>query len=151
MARSSALADVMRRFRAMRLRRRRSEALILGIVVLMSVVAVKPAVAAPYWSRPTVVARTLCPNGFGTSMRAAQNARGDVLVAWIERGCGVLRNRWRLVTVSGRVGRRFGRPRLLASGEFNANLELGTALDARGGATIAWTRARRSHNGGDSA
>jgi hypothetical protein len=118
--------------------------LIVGLLAL-TWFDVQSATAAPRWSKPLAVAHT-CPKGSATMPRAAQNARGDVLVAWSERYCAPFDDgRWRIVAVSRKAGHRFGRTRILHSGGRYWGQQLDVALDARGGATVAWAR-EPSHN-----
>jgi hypothetical protein len=113
---------------------------IVGVLAMTSSMEVHAATTAPRWSKPVVVSHT-CRRGTATTLQAARNARGDALVAWIERYCGTLDDgRWRVVAVSRRAGHRFGRPRVLHSGGRPWSQQLDIALDARGGGTVAWTR-----------
>jgi hypothetical protein len=112
--------------------------LIVGLLAL-TWLDVQSATAAPRWSKPVTVSKTNCRNGPATKLQAAQNARGDALVAWTEE-CAGSYGRWRVVAVSRKAGHRFGRPRIIHSGGRAQSMQLGIALDATGGGTIAWTR-----------
>jgi hypothetical protein len=102
---------------------------------------VQSAVAAPRWSKPALVSKTQCRKGYATRVQAAQNARGDAVVAWVEEHCATFYDgRWRIVAVSRKAGHRFGRSRIIHSGGHVTEVQLGVALDEHGGGTIAWTR-----------
>ena len=75
-----------------------------------------------------------CPQGVAESVRVSQNARGDSVAAWVEKGCGAS---GRVLAVSRTAGHPWGRVRTM--GRTSAD-DVEVALDARGGATLAWTR-----------
>jgi hypothetical protein len=115
--------------------------LVVALVASSAWLAVGSATAAPRWSKPTTVAKTYCRGGYPTKLQAAENARGDMLVAWVEEGCTELDDgRWRVIAISRKAGHRFGRLRSIHSGRTPLAVQLGVALDERGGGTIAWTR-----------
>jgi hypothetical protein len=58
--------------------------LITACVLATAWIGAQAAMAAPQWSKPVVITHT-CKRGTGTHIQAAQNARGDALVAWVER------------------------------------------------------------------
>ena len=119
--------------------RRLRATVIVGVLALTAGFEVQSATAALRWSKPAKVSKTNCRNGPATKVQAAQNARGDALVAWTEE-CGNVFGRWRVMAVSRKAGHRLRRPRIIHSGGRAQSIQLGIALDARGGGTIAWTR-----------
>ena len=110
--------------------------------VALAIAGVEPAHAEPRWSSALTVSRMTCPKGLVEELRVAQNARGDAIVAWVEQNCrkGGNDRRWRVLAVSRKPGGRFGRTRIIHSGGYSPDIELDLAIDAKGGATIAWTR-----------
>lgn len=111
---------------------------------LASVVPAGGALAASApggWLQPVVIART-CHRGIVTPVKLAQNARGDIVLAWAEQGCNGPSGVSRVFALSRPAGRHFGAKRMLASTrELSYISQLGVAIDARGGATIAWNSA----------
>lgn len=98
---------------------------------------------AARWSKPINVART-CIAAYSWPLKVAQNARGDMVIAWIEACAGSTR----VVAVSRRTGHKFGSARLIAVvHDVGGADDLGVALDAHGGATIAWTSEHQTDSG----
>ncbi len=95
---------------------------------------------AARWSKPINVART-CVAAYNWPLKVAQNARGDTVIAWIEACAGSTR----VIAVSRRAGHKFGSARLIAV--VHGSNDLGVALDAHGGATIAWTSEHKTDSG----
>jgi hypothetical protein len=108
---------------------------LLGVLLTVLPAGAVPALGAPAWSRPTAIARLACGLRTADAARVVQNARGDVLVVWVEH-CG----QQGIVALSRRAGHRFGRPRTLAHIGGNWVVWLQAAIDSRGGAVVAWER-----------
>jgi len=112
-----------------------------GLVSILPAGEASAVSASGRWLRPVVIART-CNRGVVTPVKLAQNARGDIVLAWAEQGCNGPPGVSRVFAVSRPAGRRFGSKRMLASTRALPYIsQLGVAIDARGAATIAWSSA----------
>lgn len=105
-------------------------AAVVGLAICASP---QPVAAAPTWDKPILIAHTKCHHSVATAFRFVQNTRGDAVAAWDERDCGAS---GRILAVSRSAGHPWGHVRVMASA---TTYWLQAALDARGGATLAWT------------
>lgn len=107
--------------------------------VALLLLAAAGALAQPQWTRPAAVARAECNYAPYGPIAAAGNQRGDLLVAWFKRPCRSLRGE--LLVSTRPAGGRFSRPRVLdRPRSLTTGKPLDAVLDARGGATVVWTR-----------